>query len=359
MSENKFYDGTKLMGLKDINGNTPEIFICTSNRSAGKTTYFNRYAFKKWLKKKEKFIILTRFDYELPNIGDRFFKEIRELFFPNCSMFTEKRAGGTIYELMVYQGEQTEKKSCGYAIALNKADQVKKYSHFLADATCIIFDEFQSETNKYAPDEITKFISIHTSVARGGGKQVRYVPVYMISNPVTLLNPYYLALGSGTRYSLIKRLQWNTKFLRGVGWVLEQGFNESASECQKESGFNQAFSNNAYVEYSSEGIYLRDDKSFVDKPSGKCAYVCTLKFNNVNYGIFDYMEEGYYYCSTSYDKTSPFKLAVTNYDHQINYRLLRSNTFIIQKLRTMYDCGLFRFKDLNCKECLMTALSYG
>ena len=147
MSENKFYDGTKLMGMKDINGNTWEIFICTSRSSAVKTTYINWYEFKTRLKKKEKFIILTRFDYELPNIGDRFFKEVRELFFPNCSTFTEKRAGGTIYELMVYQGEQTEKKSCGYTIVLNKADQVKKYSQFLADAKCIIFDEFQSETN--------------------------------------------------------------------------------------------------------------------------------------------------------------------------------------------------------------------
>lgn len=355
----EFYDGVRLMSTKDVHGNTPEIYICTSNRSAGKTTFFNRYAFKQWLKNKEKFLILTRYDYELPNIGDRFFKEIRELFFPNCSMFTEKRAGGTIYELMVYQGEQTEKRSCGYAVAINKADQVKKYSHFLADVKRIIFDEFQSETNNYAPDEITKFISIHTSVARGGGSQVRYVPVYMISNPVTLLNPYYLALGSGTPYSLIKRLQWNTKILRGEGWVLEQGFNESASIAQKQSGFNLAFANNQYVNYASEGVYLRDDNSFVEKPNGKATYICTLKFNNINYGVYNYMDEGIYYCSTSYDATCPVKLAVTNYDHQINYHLLRNSMFIIQKLRTMYECGLFRFKDLNCKECLMTALSYG
>ena len=33
--ENKtYYDGTKLLSLKDINGNTPELYICTSNRSA-------------------------------------------------------------------------------------------------------------------------------------------------------------------------------------------------------------------------------------------------------------------------------------------------------------------------------------
>ena len=37
-----FYDGTKLLSLSDLNGNKPEIFISTSNRSAGKTTFFNR-----------------------------------------------------------------------------------------------------------------------------------------------------------------------------------------------------------------------------------------------------------------------------------------------------------------------------
>lgn len=34
-----FYDGAKLLSLKDIDGNTPEIYMCTSNRNGGKTTY--------------------------------------------------------------------------------------------------------------------------------------------------------------------------------------------------------------------------------------------------------------------------------------------------------------------------------
>ena len=37
MSE--YYNGSKLLSLKDINKQTPEIFISTSNRSAGKTTF--------------------------------------------------------------------------------------------------------------------------------------------------------------------------------------------------------------------------------------------------------------------------------------------------------------------------------
>ena len=34
-----FYDGTKLLSMTDLNGDKPEIYICTSNRSAGKTTW--------------------------------------------------------------------------------------------------------------------------------------------------------------------------------------------------------------------------------------------------------------------------------------------------------------------------------
>jgi hypothetical protein len=93
----------------------------------------------------------------------------------------------------------------------------------------MIFDEFQSESNHYCSDEIKKFISIHTSVARGQGEQVRYVPVYMLSNPVSLINPYYVELG------ISNRLRDDTKFLRGHGFILEQGFIDSASVAQKES----------------------------------------------------------------------------------------------------------------------------
>lgn len=35
-TETKYYDGTKLLSMTDLNGKKPEIFICTSNRTAGK-----------------------------------------------------------------------------------------------------------------------------------------------------------------------------------------------------------------------------------------------------------------------------------------------------------------------------------
>lgn len=100
----------------------------------------------------------------------------------------------------------------------------------------LLFDEFQSENNRYCSNELTKFISLRTSIARGKGEQTRYLPVIMLSNPVSLLNPYYVSFG------ISDRLQENTKFLRGNGFVLEQNFNESASQAFLSSSFNQAFS---------------------------------------------------------------------------------------------------------------------
>lgn len=341
-----YYDGTKLLSMKDINGKTPEIFMCTSNRTGGKTTYFGRLAVNKFLKYQKKFGLTYRFNYELDDICDKFYKDIGSLFFNGYEMTTKRRASGLFHELFLNDV------SCGYAFALNGADQIKKYSHLFSDVDIMLFDEFQSETNHYCPDEVKKFISLHTSVARGQGKQVRYVPVYMMSNPVSIINPYYVAMG------ISNRLKDDTKFLRGDGFILEQGFNESASVAQKESGFNRAFAGNEYVAYSSEAVYLNDSKAFIDRPVGNSRYICTLRYHGVDYGVKEYSELGIIYCDDKADRTFRTRITVTTEDHNINYVMLKRNDFFLSNLRVLFERGCFRFKDLRCKEAVLTALSY-
>lgn len=340
-----YYDGTKLLSLKDINGEKPEIYICTSNRSGGKTTFFGRYCVNRFLKYGEKFALLYRFNYELDNCADKFFKDLSTLFYGGMVMTSQNRAKGLYHELFL------EDKPCGYALALNGADQIKKYSHFFSDTDRIIFDEFQSETGHYCEKEVKKFISIHTSIARGQGKQVRYVPVFMISNPVTLLNPYYVDM------NITNRLKSDTKFLRGEGFVLEQGFVETASRAQAESGFNKAFIKNDYVAYSSQALYLNDNKAFVEKPVGRARYLATLKYNNKEYALKEYAESGFIYVDDKPDSTFRFKISITTDDHSINYVMLKRNDIFLSQLRFYFEKGCFRFKDLQCKDALLKALS--
>lgn len=341
-----YYDGTKLLSLKDISGNDPEIYICTSNRSAGKTTYFSRLLVNRFLNKGEKFCLIYRFNYELSECADKFYKDIGSLFFPGTVMTSIRRASGIYHELLL------DDCTCGYAVSLNASDQLKKFSHLFSDVARCMFDEFQSETNHYCNNEISKFISLHTTIARGQGKQVRHVPVFMCGNPVSLINPYYVELG------ISKRLTRDTKFLRGDGFVLEQGFVESAEKAQKESAFNRAFNNCDYIQYSSECIYLNDNLSFIETPKGRNRYLATIRFEGVDYAIREFLDLGILYCDDRPDKTYPERLSITTDDHQLNYVMLNRYSSFATSMRYFFAHGCFRFKNLRCKEVLLKLLSY-
>lgn len=342
----KFYDGTRLLSMKDINGNEPEIYICSSNRSAGKTTFFNRWCVKKFIENKEQFILLYRYNYELSDIAHKFFDEIKALFYPHYTMTSKSCAKGVYHELFL------NNTTCGYAVSINNADQLKKMSHIFSKCVRILFDEFQSESGHYCSNEVQKFISLHTSIARGGGKQVRRVPVYMLGNFVSLLNPYYVELG------ISQRLRIDTNFLRGNGYVLEQGFYTSASDAQKKSAFNIAFEKNSYVSFASEKCYLNDNNAFIERPSGRSTYVCTVKYESGLYAIRLYPDKGIVYCDNSVDETFPRKIVVTTADHEINYVMLKQNDVFISMLRWYFEKGCFRFKDLKCKNTILNLCAY-
>lgn len=355
-SVNMYYDGTKLLSMRDLKGEAPEIYLATGNRSAGKTTYFNRLVFNRYLdNNKDKFCLTYRFNYELDDVADKFFKDIGVLFFPDFTLRSERKSNGIYHELFVKRKSDPDEYdglSCGYAITINSSDQIRRLSHLFSDTSRMIFDEFQSESNHYCPNEITKFISIHNSIARGQGMQSRYVPVYMISNTVSIINPYYTELG------ISERLKQDTKFLRGDGFVLEQAHIESAADALKKSAFNRAFSRNDYLAYASENVYLNDNTAFIAKPTGKSRYLCTLRYKQCDYGIREYPDSGIIYCSNRADINSPNRLSVTTDDHNINYVMLRSNQLFLSNLRYYFEKGCFRFQDLKSKEALLKAVSY-
>lgn len=342
----QYYDGCKLLNKLDINGDRPEIFMCCGNRTGGKTTYFNRLLVNHFINNGTKFMLLYRFKYELDNIAEVFFKDIRSLFFKNYEMTSEIGDKGNYYTLKLNE------KECGYATCLNSSDRIKKLSHLFSDVDEILFDEFQSETNHYCAKEIEKFRSIHTSIARGQGKHVRYVPVYMVSNSVSLLNPYFVAMGISTR---IRR---NTNFLRGPGYVLEQAYVEAAAQAISESSFNMAFGNGIYSEYMVQNVYMDDNKSFIEKPNGKGRYLCTIKFNGKLYSLKEFQKDGIIYCDDKPDMSNPNKLSLTTQDHQINYVMLANNRVMIDLYRYYFEHGCFRFKNIECKNMVLNMLAY-
>ena len=95
----EYYDGTKLLSMLDINGNKPELYLCTTNRTGGKTTYFRGREINLFKKKHIKFCEIYRYNYELEDIADKIFKDIGSLFFPDDTLTSARKAKGVYHEL--------------------------------------------------------------------------------------------------------------------------------------------------------------------------------------------------------------------------------------------------------------------
>lgn len=339
-----FYDGNKLLSIQDINGEKPEILICTSNRSAGKTVFWSRYLMQRFLKYEEKFILMYRFTWELDTVAEQFFDGIRELFYNDYHMESVREHRAPYTKLYLFQlddeGNKTDIVNCGYAVALNAADKTKKYSHYLSDAKRILFDEFQPESGEYLPRETDKFFSLHVSIARGGGQQSRFVQTILVGNPVTILNPYYMEFG------ICERLDDKTIFLRGDGWVMEQGYNSDACNALSQSAFNRAFKNNAQFAYGTQGLYLSNDRSMMGKPSGSAACIASIEYNKKRYGLW---VDGTMIYIRSISTDNVPKIAATENDHSTDTVLLDSAPVLRAKLRRAFNLGLIRFEKPDCK----------
>lgn len=352
MTNSKYYDGTKILSMLDINGKKPEIYMITSNRTAGKTTYFHRLLLNRYFNKGEKFCLLYRFSYMLDDVAGKFFKDIGKLFFKEYTCISEKRSKGVYHEIYIVKKEEADNKdaweSVGYAIAINNGNAIKNFSHYFSDVSTIYFDEFQAEFGGYAQNEVQKFQSIHTSIARGNGEQVRYVPVIMSANTVSVINPYFYELGISTR------IDKNTKFLKGDGFVLECNYNEEADKAQESSAFNRAF-NNGYNDYQNKGSYMLDNTNFIEKMHGKSRYICTLLYNGKEYSVRDYGT--ILYVSKNVDSGYPLRLAIGVNSHEVNAIMVsRSIAYIIQ-FEDAFKKGAMRFQSLEEKEAMINMLN--
>ena len=86
-----YYDGGKLLSLKDIDGETPTFYLAVSNKTAGKTTYFERLLLNRFFKKGKLFALLYRFKYQLSGAADQIASDLN-YFFPGHELTSTQKA---------------------------------------------------------------------------------------------------------------------------------------------------------------------------------------------------------------------------------------------------------------------------
>lgn len=329
-----------------------------TNRSAGKTTSLHRYFLERALKCDEEFVMLYRKKQDLSNSAIQFSGaiEIFDSLSAIVSMEDKPCAGKCVrkYVATVQRGEgeqvEIEKIVLGYAISLYDADDVKKYSAMFSKVMRIGMEEFQIESGKYLKDETTKFQSVYYSISRGGGQQSRNVDVFLLSNSISLLNPYYLYYGVG------KRLKPDTRKLRGNGWVLIREFNESAAVAVQNNIVNSSFKGTKYFEYASGQSQLIAVNSFIEKIEGNSKYLFTIFFDGRLYGVRILSKSKLMHISKKHDPSSIIRYVLCDSDIKDGYFLLRKNSDVWKSMRNFYDNNKIRFEDEECKNLIFDIL---
>nr|DAN94243.1 MAG TPA: Terminase [Caudoviricetes sp.] len=345
----KYYSLDKIKKIKDLDGLQPSIFLITTNRSGGKTTAVLTDFLDNFLKDGSEFVLIYRHKYELKACHE-IFSDIIQRKYPNSVIDSQSVAQGLFYTIT--WDKDDKKTRIGFAVCMTNADEIKKYSPMFLNVRRALFDEFQLENGKYLKDEPKKLLSIIISISRGGGSQARDIDLYMLGNNISILNPYYISFG------IVERLKPETRFLRGHGWILEQGFNKSASDEINKNAIVRAFSEKekCYTTYLSSKDYLLNMDAFIRKQSGKSRYLCTLEYGEKRLGVREFFESGCIHVNEKIESNSYYNFAFTPNDHNQNTMMLTRASFIFKLLQNAYNTASLTFETLEIKNIIFELL---
>lgn len=366
MSKSKYYDGTKLRNTLDMHGLRPEIYIVVSRvRGPGKTTDFGKFLLDSYFyggeglvddvyfEKGAKFTLLVRKKLQLGDTANGMFKGVMDIFYPEYTIYEKIRSKGLFSEVYVEKGIGDDKIThhVGYVVPLSASGDIKNISSMFVDTAHSYFDEFMLEDDSgYLSDEVKRFLLIHGSLARGEGEQRRYYPVYMSANTVSIQNPYFTALG------FTSKIQHNTMFYRGDGFVYQRTENASLAQQHAETPMSRAFKNAKIIDYV-DNSWLNDDATGIEKPDGwgRGDYVCTLVDKDRQYAVKQYREVGLFYVDYKVDTRSKYVYNI-DFDSGANAPIIRS-TSVYSNLRDRLFKGEMRFQNLEVKRTMMDLLT--
>lgn len=347
-----FYDNTKLLEATDANGVKPEVyFVCSRGRSAGKTYQFSKTLWEHFEQTGEKFIILTRRIQDLQggSIAYGVMKGYFDYARPDITLSEKTGMRGVFNNVFAHvgTGDEAVTEHVGYVIPLAADSKIKNVSSMFVDAWAMFMDEFQPmHSGEYLSNEVQRLDTIHTSVARGGGQSIRYVPVFMCSNAINIFNPYFVACG------IVKNIQSNTRIYRGDGFIYERCMVRGLDEKRAETGFARTFKT-AENTVEDDNSWLADSGSCVEQPNGwgRASCLGNLLRGNEMFGVKYYPQVGLYYVDRKPQKVGAPTYALTLGDN-LNVPFIRQSSFM-KKLKTMFMGGRVRVKDSGVQTMLL------
>lgn len=294
------------------------------NRGGGKTYGAKKFAINRFLKKGEQFMYVRRYKEEL--------KKKKQFFNDIAQEFPEHEFKVDNFEAII------DKETAGYFMPLSTSKIEKSVS--FPEVTTIIYDEFilDKGTYHYLRDEVTHFLDLFETVARNRDN----VRVLFLSNAITVTNPYFLYFNihmpkAGKFFNFDKK--------RNI--LVELVQNEKFIEMKKNTRFGQLIAGTEYGNYAIENTFLRDDDSFVEKKTGRCAFMLGYSYKGKKYGIWKSLDTAKIY--VSYD-TQEVQFALTLKDMSVDrvlFTKLSKTPFWF--MERAFKVAELYFEDINIK----------
>jgi hypothetical protein len=297
------------------------------NRGAGKTYWSKEWAIKDFIKNGNQFIYVRRYKEEF-NKGkkEKFFDDIRDIFPEH-----EFKVKG--YTALI-DGE-----IAGQFMALSTSKIEKSTSFPFVNK--IIFDEFILDKGfyHYVPDEVTNFLELYETVARTRDN----VRVFFLSNAISVTNPYFLY------WKIMPNT--NKRFTKPKEDMLVEMVQDAEFiEMKKQTRFGKLISGTQYGDYAIDNKFLRDNKDFLAKKSGKSRHYFSLRYNERLLGVWvDYIE-GKYFVSDDIDPFCKLIYSITLQDHTPNTMLLKGGgSRVLKDFIDNYKLGNVYYENMNVK----------
>lgn len=302
-------------------------------RGVGKTYSAKKRVIANFLKKREQFVYLRRYETELqPSNIEKFWDDIM-LEYPDHAFLASK---GKFY---------IDGKVCGFYIPLSKAAQYKSVP--FPNVSIIIFDEFIIDQGliRYLPNEVNSFNEMYSTIAR-----LRDVIVLFLSNAITFTNPYFLFFDLS--------LQQGQKIVKKGDILLELVDNPVYTSEASKTRFGKIIAGTDYGKYALENNFLRDTNTFIAQMPGPGVYMMTLRIDNISFGVYSISNEQLWYVSEKVDATSKRIISIDKESHDIDSSYSHETSAKIwwETLKQKYFRAEVRFCTMKAKNLISEAL---
>ena len=220
-------------------------------RGHGKTYQVTKRCIDIGLEQKDlSFVVLVRYKEDIRAIKDDWWSIVEHLY-PEYTFESKSN--------IIYAKNSLERFPIGEFLALNQYMRAKRKPR--PYVRVIFFDECLNEENDYLANEIKAYNSICDTIIRNRDN----VRCYLVSNTITILNPYFNYFGFSN---------FGKRFTRGKhDSILEYTDSAEFVEFRKTTKFGSSIMGTDYGNYALLGHMMLDDTSNVSKiPNGQCRH---------------------------------------------------------------------------------------